>query len=160
MTLPTATRGHHGAAMLRLIGAFKLFKGLLSAAGSIAALHLVHRDVGEEILYCAHFLHIDPGNLYIQRLISRLLVSPRELKILAAVFAAYSVMFLTEGTGLLLLKPWAEWMTVFTTAGLIPFEIFELYHHFTAIKLLIFLINVAAALYLLHNIRRRSITPN
>ncbi len=61
-------------------------------------------------------------------------------------------MFLTEGVGLMLLKHWAEWMTVLTTAGLIPIEVFEIYRRFTSIRLTIFAINVAIAVYLVRNL--------
>ena len=160
MSLQTATRAQHDRVVLRLIGAVKLFKGLLMAAGCVAALRLIHRDVGDAIIQWAHRLHIAPGNRYLQLLLSKLWVTHRELKLLAGAFAAYSAMFLTEGTGLILLKPWAEWMTVFTTAGLIPLEIFELMHRATAFKALLFAINVAIVVYLIHNISRSKISPS
>ncbi len=34
---------------------------------------------------------------------------------------------MTEGVGLLLRQYWAEYLTIFTTASLIPLEIYELF---------------------------------
>jgi len=39
-------------------------------------------------------------------------VSKKNLVVAAVALFVYSAMFLTEGIGLCLLKPWAEWMTV------------------------------------------------
>jgi uncharacterized membrane protein (DUF2068 family) len=139
--------------MLRLIGVFKVLKGLLMAAGSVAALRLTRGDPRRAIIEWLR-LHAAPGSLYLQRLLARIYITHRELKLAAIVFAAYGAMFLTEGIGLLLLQHWAEWMTVCTTAGLIPFEIFELYHRFTPLKLVAFALNVGILVYLIQNVRR------
>jgi uncharacterized membrane protein (DUF2068 family) len=138
--------------VLRLIGVFKLLKGILLAAAAIAALKLLHRDVGEVILEWAGRLHVAPGNPHLQRLLVKVYSSHRELKFIPIVFGIYSAMFLTEGVGLVLARPWAEWMTVITTSGLIPIEVFELYRRFTSLKLAIFAINVAIAIYLVRNL--------
>ena len=57
-------------------------------------------------------------------------------------------MFTVEGIGLLLVKHWAEWMTVITTSGLIPFEIYEMIDHPSWLKALAMMINIAIAVYL------------
>lgn len=160
MTLQSAPRPHREQMLLRLIGVVKLLKGFLLAVASIAALRLIHRDVGDVIIQWAHRLHIAPGNRHLQFLLSKLSVTHRELRLLAIAFAAYSAMFTTEGIGLLLLKPWAEWMTVFTTAGLIPFEIYELMRSVTLLKLFVFAVNVAIAVYLVRNLTRRRVIPS
>jgi uncharacterized membrane protein (DUF2068 family) len=63
-------------------------------------------------------------------------------------------LFLTEGIGLWLMKRWAEWFTIIITSSLIPVEIYELYRHPTAVKILVLAINVAVVLYLLYRIQR------
>ncbi|MGA3066594.1 MAG: DUF2127 domain-containing protein [Tepidisphaeraceae bacterium] len=162
MTLQQVDRSRRShEAIVRVIGVFKLLKGLFLAIGCIAALRLIHEDVGNVILEWAHRLHVAPGNQHLQRLLAKLSVSHHELKLLAIAFAVYSAMFLTEGTGLLLLKPWAEKMTVFTTAGLIPFEIYEIARRVTALKLWLLVVNVAIVIYLIRNLHpRKKISPN
>jgi uncharacterized membrane protein (DUF2068 family) len=48
---------------------------------------------------------------------------------------------------------WAEWLTIIITSSLIPFEIYEICRHPTAIKVAVLLINVAIVAYLLYRIR-------
>jgi uncharacterized membrane protein (DUF2068 family) len=66
----------------------------------------------------------------------------------------YAALLLTEGTGLLLRKRWAEYFTIITTAGLIPLEVYEISRHLTAAKVVVLLINVAIVLYLVARVRR------
>jgi hypothetical protein len=44
----------------------------------------------------------------------------------------YAGLLLTEGLGLLLRKRWAEYLTIITTAGLIPIELYEMSRRATA----------------------------
>jgi uncharacterized membrane protein (DUF2068 family) len=153
--------------LLRLIGAFKLLKGLILITAGVSLLHLIHVDVVDLTLKWAHRLHIAPGNHYLQEFLDKLLaVTRKQVEVLAAVLFVYAAMFITEGVGLCLLKLWAEWMTVITTIGLIPFEVYELIHRFERWKLLTLLLNVAVAAYLIVRVARESrqehahVTPN
>ena len=65
-------------------------------------------------------------------------------------------MFLTEGVGLYLRKRWAEILTVISTAGLIPLELYELFHKPTITRAILLLVNVAVVTYLIFEIRRLS----
>jgi uncharacterized membrane protein (DUF2068 family) len=151
----SAKQPHRGDKILRLIGAFKLLKSTALIVASIATLRLMHRDIGELVIEWERRLHIAPGHRLIDELILKLTsVNHRQLAALAAVLAAYAVMYLVEGIGLLLLKRWAEWMTVLTTAGLIPIEIYENVHRPGWGKVLALVINVALAAYLVVRIRR------
>ena len=78
------------ASVLRLIGAFKLFKGDSSGAAAIAALRLLHRDIGEVIIRWALRLHVSPGNPHVQELLAKVYSSHGELKLLPIVFALYT----------------------------------------------------------------------
>jgi uncharacterized membrane protein (DUF2068 family) len=51
--------------------------------------------------------------------------------------------------GLWFAKRWAEYLTFIATTLLIPFEITELVHSISVLKVLTFVINVAVAVYLL-----------
>ena len=89
-------------------------------------------------------------------LLSKLqLVHSKELKELSALGAGYAALFLTEGTGLLFRKHWAEWLTIVATSSLMPIEVYELFKKFTAVRLVALLINAALVLYLIYLVRQR-----
>jgi uncharacterized membrane protein (DUF2068 family) len=157
---PSSTH-HHGNKMLLVIGVFKLLKSVLLFATAIGALRLVHDDAGNVLLKAARWFHVAPGNRYLQDLLAKTLsISKHQWELLASVLASYGLMYGIEGIGLILQKHWAEWMTVITTAGLIPFEIYENVHRFGVGKLLALIINLAVLIYLIYFISQKKISPN
>jgi uncharacterized membrane protein (DUF2068 family) len=78
----------------------------------------------------------------------------RKLRELSAGTFCYAGLFLTEGTGLLLRKRWAEYFTTITTASLLPLEFYELARHITLAKCAVAAINIAIVIYLASNLRR------
>lgn len=151
-----ALKPHRGQALLRLIGIFKLLKGLGLIAAALAVWHLVHKDLGEEIRFWAERFHLAPGNKYVVKIFEKASkITHRQLRIAGAVLMGYAAMFLTEGVGLLLLQSWAEWMVVITTCGLIPFEVYELlpHEHPSVLKASALLVNVAIGIYLFFHVR-------
>jgi len=144
-----------GAATLLLIALFKLVKGILLVIVGIGALKLLRHDVAETVAHWVDILRVDPDNRFIHRMLSRLLsVSPNQLKAASVGTFVYAGLLLTEGTGLLLRKRWAEYFTIVTTAGLIPLEVYEISRHLTAAKIVVLLINAAIVLYLVVRVRR------
>jgi len=67
----------------------------------------------------------------------------------------YAAVFATEGVGLLLAKPWAEYMTTIVTVSFLPIEAYELLKHPSVVKGLVVLINLTVVIYLVLEIRRR-----
>ncbi|MGD0387866.1 MAG: DUF2127 domain-containing protein [Tepidisphaeraceae bacterium] len=152
-----APSGRPGAVLLRLIGGFKILKGLALIAAAVSVFHLIHKNIADVIVEWSRRLHIAPGYLFVERLVHRVQsVTERQLVLLAVVLLIYSAMFLIEGTGLLMMKHWAEWMTVITTSGLIPFEMYEMIHRPSRFKAITMLLNVAIALYLAERVRREA----
>jgi uncharacterized membrane protein (DUF2068 family) len=143
-----------------LIGIFKLLKALLLILLSITAFHLVNKDLGETFEHWSRELGLRPGNRYVQVAISHALnISPKKLELVGVVTLIYAGMFGTEGTGLLMGKRWAEYMTVITTAGLMPLEIYEIVKRVNGFKIATLAINAAAVVYLvirLWNMRREN----
>lgn len=140
---------------LLFIALFKLTKGILLLIVGIGALRLLHRDIANTIAHWVDILRVDPDNRYIHRLLTRALaITPAQLKEASAGTFIYSGLLLTEGIGLLLRKRWAEYFTIITTAGLIPLEVYELVHHLTVAKLVVFAVNVAIVVYLIVRVRR------
>jgi len=149
-----------GSKGLLLIGSYKLLEGLLLAAVGVGLLNLLHRDVAALVIHWVHVLRVDPDNRYIHRLLARIFaVSPKQLRELSVGTFFYAAVRLTEGTGLLLRKRWAEYLTVIMTAVFIPLEVYELVRHYTTLKLGVFVLNVAILWYLISGLRQKGGAP-
>ena len=143
--------------ILRLIALFKLLKALLLIAFGVGALKLLHRDMGSTLDHWVAVSGIDPGNRWVERGIAKASnLTPAKVKGLGIVSFIYAGLFLTEGVGLWLLKPWAEWFTVIITSSLVPVELYELYRHPSGSKIVVLIINIAVVSYLVYRIRTRS----
>lgn len=154
--MPTARGGSKGDPWLILIGLFKLLKGVALLIAGFGLLRLLHRDVAEVTRHWIDVLRVDPDNRFIHRALLRVFkVTPKQLKELSAGTFIYSAIFLTEGTGLLARKHWAEYMTLISTGLFIPLEGYEIYRHFTWLKLAVTVINVLIVWYLAVRVRRR-----
>jgi uncharacterized membrane protein (DUF2068 family) len=152
---PKTKPAREGTTTLLLIALFKLIKGLLLIAVGVGAIKLLHRDVAETVTKWINFLRVDPDNRLIHSLLNRVFqVSPNQLKALSVGTFVFAGLYLTEGTGLLLRKRWAEYFTLITTAGLIPLEIYEIARHLTAAKIIVLAVNAAIVVYLVVRVRR------
>jgi uncharacterized membrane protein (DUF2068 family) len=145
---------------LLAIALFKLIKGVLLIIVGIGALKLLHRDVAETVSHWIDVLRVDPGNRLIHSLLARVVsVTPKQLEAASVGTFVYAALLLTEGTGLLLRKRWAEYFTIISTAGLIPLEVYEIHRHLTAAKIVVLLVNVAIVIYLIVRVRRTRREP-
>lgn len=146
----------HGNGALLVIAVFKFLKGALLLALAFGALSLLHKNLAAELGYWLGQLRIDPDNQFVGSLLSKLqFVHARELKEISALGASYAALFLTEGTGLLFRKRWAEWLTIVATSSLMPLEIYQLTKEFTVIRLLVVLVNAAVVLFLIYRVRQK-----
>ena len=150
------TGGGHAisdAALLRLIGIFKLVKAALLILTGIGLLKLVHLDPATELEHWILKLGLDPGSRFLNHAVERVTdIPPHRIKELGIGTFIYAGLFLTEGIGLCLLKRWAEWCTVIATGSLIPIEAYEIYRHPTPLKFLVLLVNLAIVAYLVYRI--------
>jgi len=150
------TQPEKSSLVLILIGLFKLLKALLLVAIGIGALRYLHKDAAASFLHWTRVLHVDPEGRFVHRILVKVLrVTPKQLKELSVGTFLYAGLFATEGIGLLLRKRWAEYVTIVTTAGLIPLEIYELARHFTFTRITVTAINVAIVWYLVARVRSR-----
>ena len=141
---------------LWMIAAFKLFKGLALLAVGVGALKLLHRDVASEVERWINYLRVDPQNHYIQKLLTKVgLLDDRKLKELSIGTFFYSGLLITEGVGLALKKRWAEYLTIVSTALLLPLEIIEIVHRVDFMRIALFVINIAVVVYLVIEVRRK-----
>jgi len=140
---------------LRIIAVYKLLKSLALLALGIGALNLLHKDVAAVAEHWINIFQVDPHSHYIRLLLAKLsIVDDQRLKALSAGTFIYSAIFLTEGVGLALGKRWAEYLTIISTASLLPIEVYELVKHASIGKVLALVINLAVVVYLIQELRR------
>src|SRR5437764_823541 len=119
-----ATRAQ--ARPLRLIAAFKFLKALLLLVLLAALLRLVHHQPTQTVLRWALVLHVDPHNHYLRTFLAALLgVSPKQWALLTGGTLFYALLFAVEGIGLWLERTWAEYLTIVSTACLLPVELYD-----------------------------------
>lgn len=82
-------------------------------------------------------------------------VTPTRLQIAGFVALSYASVLGVEGTGLWLAKTWAEWFSVVVTASLIPFEVWEVAHRFTPVRVGVLVLNVAVVWYLVRTLQAK-----
>ena len=147
----------YGDSFLTTIGVFELVKAASIIALTLGAAHLFHKDVEAHVERWLNILRVDPDNRFVGGVLTKLnLVHTKELKELTALGAFYSVLFLTQGVGLLLCQRWAEWLTVVATGLFIPWELYEIVQDFGAWKLALFVFNIAIVGFLIHRIRTKT----
>ena len=149
------TEKRKGSRGLWVIAAFKLVKGLGLLILAIGVLNLLHKDVAAEAERWINFLRFDPHNHHIEKLLAKLgRIDERRLEESSVGTFFYAGLFLTEGIGLALRKRWAEYLTIVSTASLLPLEIYEITKHVTTVKIGLLLINIAVVVYLVKEVRR------
>ncbi|HZL37171.1 MAG TPA: DUF2127 domain-containing protein [Tepidisphaeraceae bacterium] len=150
--------------VLVFIGAGKLLKASLLLIIAVEAHRLIRQNLPDTIVHWAHALRIEPDNAHLHKLLSRVTgISPRRLRAISIGTFFYAALFATEGVGLVLRKRWAEFLTVISTALLLPVEAYEIFHGYhRAVKIIVLLLNAAVLVYLIvrlredHNDRLRS----
>ena len=146
----------HGRSTLgfRIIGAMKLASGLIAIAAGFGIFRLLHRDLGESIEHITTRMHLDPDNRLVQAVVTRVSnITPKQLKFLGVGTFFYATLHLVEGTGLILLKRWAEYLTVVATGSLLPLEIYEIAQKQSLLRFLVFLVNLGIVIYLIYRLR-------
>lgn len=142
--------------LMRLIAAFKLLKAASLIALGVGAFRFLHKDIAAVLEHWIGVLNLDPANRFLDAAIAKASnLTPEQIKKLGLGSFVYAALFLVEGIGLWLLKPWAEWVTVTITGSLVPIEIYEIHRHPSAIKWLVLALNVAIVIYLIYRIRKR-----
>jgi uncharacterized membrane protein (DUF2068 family) len=140
--------------LLRLIAVFKFFKVATLIAVGIGALKLFHQGSDGVLQHWVSELGINPGGHYADLAMSKIIsLPPEKLKDVGFGSFVYAALFLTEGIGLWMMKPWAEWFTVIITGSLVPLEVYEIVKHPSAGKIGVLLINIAVVVYLVLRIR-------
>jgi uncharacterized membrane protein (DUF2068 family) len=140
-------RSSHTDRLVVAIGVFKLVKcGLL---GSLSLAWLLGIGRGDSMLHAARWTGALAAHHAVRSAITRLTsLDSHLLRELAIASLIYAVVFAVEGTGLIMRKRWAEWLTVVVTASFIPLEVYELLRRPGPGKAFAVALNVAIVAYL------------
>ena len=138
-----------GNKTIRLIGAFKLIKGLLLTSLAAGGFRFLNSDLEHALTLLSRHLRVDPGNKYFHWLMTHVVgLSPRlPLILIGSLF--YGALFCTEGVGLLMQKRWAEYLAVIATGSFLPMEIYEIVKHASILKIILTTLNLAVVIYLI-----------
>jgi uncharacterized membrane protein (DUF2068 family) len=153
--MTTEKSGHKKHGGLMAIAALKFVNGIGLLALGLGALHFLHGDIAKEFAHWIELLRADPHNRYLIWLVQKLSnVDEHRLRQLSLGTFFYSALFLCEGTGLALAKRWAEYLTIVTTASLMPLEIYEIYLRTTWPRSVVLVVNIVVVVYLVRELRR------
>jgi uncharacterized membrane protein (DUF2068 family) len=159
-TMNGQSKGEQSAGVLVAIALFKLVKAAGLIALGIGALFVAR---GSQTLtglrHAIAELGFDPYNHHIDRALGAIFgADPHRLEAVGVATFIYAAVFLVEGTGLLLRKRWAEYLTTIVTASFIPVEIYELAHKPSALKGIGLGVNVLIVGYLVIRLWRQRST--
>jgi uncharacterized membrane protein (DUF2068 family) len=147
--------GSHDRGLL-LIGLFKLAKAIFFFCIGVGAIHLLHKDLEDEVMRLAQKFKFDPESRFVSLLLDKVdLIDAHRLRQISVATFAYSAVALTEGVGLLLEKVWAEYLTLILTVSFLPWELYELARRPDWFRLSLLLINLAVLGYLIWLLRRK-----
>ncbi len=151
MTHPPRPR-HAG---LKVIGVLKLISGVTALAVGIGVFRFLGHDPGPQAERIITHLGLDPHNHLIHEAVSRITgIDRTHLRALEFGTFFYAALHTVEGLGLILGYHWAEYLVIVATGSLIPFEIYEIARKFTAIRIVLFVLNVAIVIYLIITLRK------
>lgn len=136
-----------------LIAIFKLAKAIALIAAGVGAFRLLNPGVELRVERWIAHVQLAPARRAVAFLSG---ASDGKIEALGGLAFGYALLFLIEGTGLLMRKRWAEWFTIIVTGSLLPFEIYELFKGATAAKIAAVVINIAVVIYLVISVRKRA----
>lgn len=150
--------GHPRDRGLLLIAIFKLFKSVFFFFLGVGALHLMNKDLSDEVQRLARELRFEPESRVVALVMDKVdLIDAARLREIGFATFAYSAIALTEGVGLWLEKQWAEFLTLGLTVAFLPWELFELARRPSWVRLGLLLLNLLVLWYLVWLLRRKRV---
>lgn len=141
-----------------LIGIGKLFKSSGLVVVSFILKQMLAPEQHKAIEDWVNNGRLEPHNWFIHSVLGvmekGLGLHHDTLRILHMGVIIYAGLYLIEGVGLLWDKKWAEWMVVVTTAGFLPFEMYEIFKEVTWQRVLLFVANMVVMGYLIFRLHR------
>ncbi|GAC1355757.1 MAG: DUF2127 domain-containing protein [Acidobacteriaceae bacterium] len=124
----------------------------------IGAMHLLHKDLSDEVMRLATALRFDPESRVVSLVMDKVdLIDAHRLREIGFATFAYSALALTEGIGLLRAKVWAEYLTLILTISFLPWELYELARRPNWFRLGLLVINLGVLWYLLWLLKRKRV---
>jgi uncharacterized membrane protein (DUF2068 family) len=155
MKTEVAARRHHDRWIVA-IGAFKLLQAAAFLLLGIGALRLLHKDVLDLTEHWILALRFNPEGHFVSLVLGQVaLLDPHRMKQISAAIFGIAALDAIEGTGLVLEKTWAEFVTLILTASFLPFELRAVVAHPTEIRVVLAIINLAVVLYLVWFVKMR-----
>ena len=134
---------------LRAVASLELAKGLAVLLAGFGVLSLMHKDVwgiADSLLF---LLRINPDRHYARIFLDWAdRVTDTNLLSIAMVALAYSLLRFVESYGLWRERAWAEWLALVSGALYVPFELWDLIHKVTWIRVMILLVNLLVVAYM------------
>ncbi len=134
---------------LRFIIGYKAFFSIFQIVLSIALYSHLGDTAEETITALALGMNLDTRHTLVSAVIEKAGMIDNGLFVgLTAVLFGAGILNMIEAVGLHLRQRWAEWLTVFATGILIPFELYGVIEKVTVLRVIILVINIAIVYYL------------
>jgi uncharacterized membrane protein (DUF2068 family) len=136
---------------VRTVATIEFTKGMVVVLAGLGAFSMRHKDIWGVAESFLEFFHVNPHHHYVGVFIDLVYrISDVRLWKIAVVASLYAILRFIEAYGLWYALPWAEWMAFVSGAIYIPFEVADLIHRPTWIRLLIVVVNALVVMYMLH----------
>jgi uncharacterized membrane protein (DUF2068 family) len=136
---------------VRTVATIEFTKGVIVLLAGLGIFSMRHKDIWGVAESFLEFFHVNPYHHYVGVFIDLVYrVSDMRLWKIAVVAGVYAVLRFIEAYGLWYALPWAEWLAFFSGAIYIPFEVADLIHRPTWIRLAIVVVNALVVMYMLH----------
>lgn len=140
---------------LKLLALYYLIQGVLLIVVGVGGVLLVDQDQLRVIKEWLRIIRLDPDNRFIYWLLTRILpVSNEKLETFSVGFFVYGALALVQGGGLWFSQTWASYLSVVVVGSFIPWQLYNLLHEVSALKLLSLSINIGIVGYLLMHVWR------
>lgn len=139
---------------IRVIAVFKLVKSALFLCSALAVSRILRFGFDGAVADTLAILHVDPQSHWLHFLLTKASgINPVTFRLIATGSFLYAGLYLIEGIGLCLDRPWAEWLTIIGSLCLVPIEIYEIYEHLTLTRISILVANLIIVGFLIHHVR-------
>ena len=145
----------HGPRTLAAIAAFKFVKSLLLVVVAIGLFRLRHPEAIDAFAHWVGTLQIATGHEFVGRAIRWLVdIDAHTIALFGTIALVYATLYAIEGYGLWENRGWAKYLTVISTCLFIPVELWEMYRHFTPMKVVALIVNILIVAYLVWLLRQ------
>lgn len=125
-------------------------KGALLLPLSVGLFSLINKDLELLSKRLAKYLNLDVDNHFINLLLDKVgMVKTTVLVEVSIGLFLYGILCLVEAYGLHRRKRWAEYLTVIGIGLFIPFEIYEVVHRLSTVRVSVLVLNVVIVYYLI-----------